>query len=112
MGYTNYWHQHDDITDTNWQLVKVEYDYIKEVFNGIIDDETHQDDEICFNGKGDDGHETFVFNKNVNHKKEYSGQDTSFNFCKTRMKPYDLAVWHLLCFINRICPAVSISRDR
>jgi hypothetical protein len=112
MGYTNYWHQYNDFTDEQWKQIKEEYNYIKEVCKNIIDDETHQDDEIVFNGINDNQHETFVLNKNVNTEKRYPEHDTSFNFCKTRMKPYDIAVWYLLTFINRICPEISISRDR
>jgi hypothetical protein len=111
MGYTNYWHQHNDFTDTEWKQIKEEYEYIKEVSEGIIVDETKKTDEIVFNGKHLD-HETFVLNKNTNTKKDYEGQDLSFNFCKTARKPYDLAVWHLLCFVQRICPDFAISRDR
>ena len=111
MGYTNYWHQHNDFTDIEWKQIKEEYEYIKEVSEGIIVDETKKTDEIVFNGKHLD-HETFVLNKNTNTKKDYEGQDLSFNFCKTARKPYDLAVWHLLCFVHRICPDFAISRDR
>ena len=36
MGYTNYWHQHNDFTDEQWKSIKEEYDYIKEVCKDII----------------------------------------------------------------------------
>ena len=114
MGYTNYWHQHRDFTKIEWDQIKEEYDYIKEVSEGIIVDETKKADEIVFNGdsKKDLHHETFVIKKIVKTKKDYEEQDLSFNFCKTAMKPYDLAVWHMLCFINRVCSDFAISRDR
>ncbi len=112
MGYTNYWRQYNNFTDIEWYKIKEEYKYIKETCKDIIEDDTHEDNEIVFNGKGENGHETFVLNKNIMTVKEYPEQDLSFNFCKTRMKPYDIAVWYLLCFINRICPEISISRDR
>ena len=114
MGYTNYWHQHNDFTDEQWKSIKEEYEYIKEVCGTIIHDETITTDEIVFNGKGSLGHETFVLKKDAkpfNFKKDYEGQDTSFYFCKTAMKPYDIAVWYMLTQIQRICPSVSISRD-
>ena len=123
MGYTNYWHQHNDFTDIEWGQIKEEYDYIKEVCEGIIVDDSRKTDEIVFNGKHLD-HETFVLNKNTKIKtdnrddtsqkewiKEYN-VISSFNFCKTARKPYDLAVWHLLCFVQRVCPNFAISRDR
>ena len=48
--------------------------------------------EIIFNGKGDDGHETFLFlqkDKETEHVKERSPVLSCFNFCKTAQKPYD-----------------------
>jgi len=118
MGYTNYWHQYNDFTDQEWKSIKDEYEYVKEVLenNGIIVDETTDESEIRFNGRKDknEDHETFVLRKEsrVMEKKQYPEQDLSFDFCKTAMKPYDIAVWHMLCFINRIKPEFSISRDR
>ena len=117
MGYTNYWHQYNDFTDKEWKSILEEYDYIKEVCEDIIKDEGDdfdRDTHIIFNGIGDDAHETFFLSKEAkpfNFKKEYEGQDTSFYFCKTAMKPYDIAVWYMLTQIQRICPSVSISRD-
>ena len=114
MGYTNCWNQHRDFTKIEWGQIKEEYDYIKEVCEGVIVDETITADQIAFNGdsKKDHHHETFVIKKIAKTKKDYEEQDMSFNFCKTAMKPYDLAVWHMLCFINRVCPEFAISRDR
>ena len=112
MGYTNYWHQHNDFTDMEWSQIKQEYEYIKEACENIIVDETKKTDEIVFNGKGSLSHETFVLKKDAKTKKDYKEQDLSFNYCKTAMKPYDLAVGHLLCFVQRICPDFAISRDR
>ena len=114
MGYTNYWHQHNDFTDEQWKSIKEEYDYIKEVCKDIIVDETTKPNEIVFNGIGEQSHETFVLKKDAkpfNFKKDYEGQDTSFYFCKTAMKPYDIAVRYMLTQIQRICEDFSISRD-
>ena len=113
MGYTNYWHQYNDFTDEEWKSILQEYDYIKEVCKDIIVDETTKTNEIVFNGVGENSHETFVLNKDARpyNDQKYEGDDISFNFCKTAMKPYDIAVWYLLTQIQRICPNVSISRD-
>ena len=114
MGYTNYWHQHNDFTDEQWKSIKEEYEYIKEVCGNVIKDETITTDEIVFNGKESLSHETFVLKKDAkpfNFKKDYEGQDISFYFCKTAMKPYDIAVRYMLTQIQRICPSISISRD-
>ncbi len=114
MGYTNYWHQYNDFTDDQWKQIKEEYEYIKEVCANIIEDETITTDEIVFNGKNENGHEAFLIKQNARPygSEKYDGEDIHFSFCKTRMKPYDLAVWHMLTFINRINPSFSISRDR
>jgi len=52
--------------------------------------------EIIFNGKGDDGHETFLFRRDdkpsepLMHPSPENLKGLScFNFCKTAQKPYD-----------------------
>ena len=125
MGYTNYWDQSKSFTDEEWKKVKDEYEYIKEICEGIIIDESEKskkewklkqdDDVIVFNGNPIGGldHETFVLTKNPRTEEIYKGEDLSFNFCKTARKPYDLAVWHLLFFAKKNTKALSkISRDR
>ena len=106
MGYTNYWTNKRAFTDDEWKRVKDEYEWLKEMGEGIIVDESKNNDEIIFNGNsiGDLGHETFYINK--------KNDKESFSFCKTARKPYDLAVWHLLYFINNETGAMKkISRD-
>tara|TARA_R110002020_G_scaffold94852_2_gene227914 strand:+ start:915 stop:1247 length:333 start_codon:yes stop_codon:yes gene_type:complete len=110
MGYTNYWKQKKSFSDSEWKQIKDEYDYIKDVCNSIIIDQSKNDDEIVFNGINDNEHETFVLLKNVRTVAHYENEDLSFNFCKTAHKPYDMAVWHLLTFIKQY--GIEISRDR
>ena len=116
MGYTNYWTQKKPFNNSKWNIIKKEYDYIKENFSdddGIIEDQTKKSDEIIFNGKSknDQDHETFVLTKNF-REPFYTGDDVKFNFCKTARKPYDLAVWHLLTFVKMIAPnSIDIRRD-
>ena len=115
MGYTNYWYQKKAFTDKEWLRVKDEYNYIKDVCNGIIVDETKDENEIIFNGNpiGDLCHETFVLTKNPRTKKHYENDDLSFHFCKTEEKPYDIAVWHMLFFAKNKTKAFGkIKRDR
>ena len=53
MGYTNYWTQKKPFNNDQWNIIKKEYDYIKENFSdddGIIEDQTEKSDEIIFNG--------------------------------------------------------------
>ena len=122
MGYTNYWIQKKPFNNRQWNIIKKEYDYIKENFGvnnaneyeeNIIEDQTTKSDEIVFNGneKNNLDHESFVLTKNF-REPFYDGDDVKFNFCKTERKPYDLAVWHLLTFVKMIAPnSINISRD-
>ena len=106
MGYTNYWTQTRSFTNDEWKKVKDEYEWLKEMAEGIIIDESKNNDEIIFNGNsiGNLDNETFYINK--------KNDLPSFNFCKTARKPYDLAVWHLLYFIKHETGAMEkISRD-
>ena len=117
MGYTNYWHKYNDFTESEWKQIKEEFEYIKETVGFLIEDQS-TDTIIKFNGVGENGHEDFYLNKEARTFKDkmvdylYEGQDLSFDFCKTNQKPYDIVVWYLLTFINRICPHFAISRDR
>jgi len=110
MGYTNYWEQEKSFSDNEWKQIKDEYDYIKQVCNSTIIDQTESDDEIVFNGVNEMEHETFILSKNVRTVADYEGENLAFNFCKTAHKPYDIAVWHLLTFIKQF--GIKISRDR
>ena len=42
MGYTNYWYQKKSFSENEWKRVKDEYDYIKEICEGIIIDESEK----------------------------------------------------------------------
>ena len=122
MGYTHYWRQARDFTDVEWieltRLAKLitngsqgilahypatvgEDDY----YGGIEDDVFIIDDEeIRFNGIGEDGHETFLITKKKRAKADYEEQHAydkkgAFNFCKTAHKPYDKYVVAVLCAI-------------
>ena len=55
MGYTNYWIQKKPFNNRQWNIIKKEYDYIKENFGvnnaneyeeNIIEDQTTKSDEI------------------------------------------------------------------
>ena len=107
MGYTNYWHQHNDISDSNWKIIKSEYtNYVQQIAGTkIIDSST--EDTIKFDG----GCETFLFSKHAKTIPDYKGQDISLSYCKTRAALYDIFVWYMLTFINKTDPSISISRD-
>ena len=135
MGYTHYWRQLRDFTDTEWQeltrLTKLitngsqgilahhpetagEDDY----YGGIEDDVfTIDNEEIRFNGIGKDSHETFRITKKKRPKADYEEQESydrqgAFEFCKTAQKPYDRYVVAVLCAIYRVQRDVmNISSD-
>ena len=107
MGYTNYWKQKIDIPQIKWERIKEEYEeYVKPVAGDLIEDSS-SNNNIVFDGSC----ETFFFTQKADTTPAYKGQDPSFNFCKTRGAQYDLAVWYLLTFINKLCPEIEISRD-
>ena len=107
MGYTNYWKQKIDIPQIKWERIKEEYEeYVKPVAGDLIEDSS-SNNNIVFDGSC----ETFFFTQKAETTPAYKGQDPSFNFCKTRGAQYDLAVWYLLTFINKLCPEIEISRD-
>ena len=105
MGYTNYWYQYRDFTDSEWVEI-VDY------FNTLMEKEEYRKlvgwtsmsterDEISFNGGEGGTCETFVLNKHE-PKPRYEGDKTYFNFCKTRGLPYDKVVWKMLKFVKLI----------
>ena len=76
---------------------------------------TIDNEEISFNGIGDDGHETFCITRKKRDLYDYEKQDSIqdaymhdksgggvFNFCKTAHKPYDKYVVAVLCAIYRV----------
>ena len=103
MGYTNYWYQYRDFTDSEW-------DEIVDYFKTLMKKEEYRKFVVCtryrkgrgvlsFNGGEGRSCETFVLNKHE-PKPRYEGDKTYFNFCKTRELPYDKVVWKFLKFIK------------
>lgn len=62
---------------------------------------------VQFNGKEDDGHETFVFNVNK-EQNGWSGEEDAF--CKTSEKPYDFAVCKVLLVLKHFHD-INLSSD-
>jgi len=104
MGYTHYFSQERSFTNQEWLNI---CDMVRQVFDHCAShniellseyDSTNPpeltDKHIRFNGKEDEGHETFYINKK---------HDLDFNFCKTARKPYDRAV----CLVLLICDSVA-----
>ena len=123
MGYTHYWRQLRDFTDTEWQELTRLAKLITADGQGILANAfsdknskpTIDNEEISFNGIGDDGHETFCITRKKRDLYDYEKQDSIqdaymhdksgggvFNFCKTAHKPYDKYVVAVLCAIYRV----------
>ena len=125
MGYTHYWRQLRDFNETEWQeltrLAKlITADGSSILANGISDKNsrpTIDNEQICFNGIGNDGHETFRITKKKRPKADYEEQEAydrqgAFEFCKTAQKPYDRYVVAVLCAIYRVQrDGMNISSD-
>ena len=123
MGYTHYWRQLRDFTDTEWQELTRLAKLITADGQGILANAfsdknskpTIDNEEISFNGIGHDGHETFCITRKKRDLYDYEKQDSIqdaymhdksgggvFNFCKTAHKPYDKYVVAVLCAIYRV----------
>ena len=91
MGYTHYWSNARDLTDSEWDAIKAAASRIINTARNCyfitlareFDDASNKpeitDEYIRFNGVGDDGHETFYLSREA----------TDFQFCKTARKDYD-----------------------
>ena len=104
MGYTHYWRQLRDFTDTEWQeLMRLTKLITASSGRDIILSEFNiNNEEIRFNGYGEEGHETFLITKKKRAKRQYEEQEAydrqgAFEFCKTAHKPYDKYVVAVLC---------------
>jgi len=121
MGYTHYWRQLRDFTDTEWQELTrlTKLITVGARATALLDpDEFNIDnEEIRFNGVRDDAHETFLITKKKRPKADYEEQEAydrqgAFEFCKTAHKPYDKYVVAVLCAVYRVQQDImNISSD-
>ena len=109
MGYTHYWRQLRDFTDTEWQeLMRLTKLITASSGRDIILSEFNiNNEEIRFNGYGEEGHETFLITKKKRAKADYEEQEAydiqgAFEFCKTAQKPYDKYVVAVLCALHNM----------
>ena len=114
MGYTHYWKNKPSFSKHSvaWnnfikdaedillvteslQLVRAEFDQLDMI-------PEVGENRIKFNGIGEDGHETFIINRE---------DDEDFEFCKTARKPYDKIVTAILALAKHHLVIPSISSD-
>jgi len=119
MGYTNYWQQTKDFTDKEWKNIQAQVKYIDTT--GMIRIIQNDENTIMFEGNPDSC-ERFWLEKKLSgyfkdpdmgkwYKEQFDENGYHHGFCKTRMLPYDLAVWYLLVTINHFTDVLEISRD-
>ena len=111
MGYTSYWRGNrcNEQDEKGYHLALPMIRKILERYKDIVCYEHDQSErppladanEIRFNGKGDDGHETFCFVPRA----------PKFAFCKTAEKPYDIAVCECLLVLKAFMWNLDISSD-
>lgn len=110
MGYTHYWDKPDEVKKENLARAMDDIKDIVERHKDVLAFEYDERDKppmvslkkgIWFNGKGDDGHETFCV---------FAGGD-DWSFCKTASKPYDQAVCECLLVLRSRVPGFRVSSD-
>lgn len=115
MGYTHYVRQPKGIEPTTFARLSKEVARVASIAwsedlsgDGIAYeyDEPEKDpvftaEVIRFNGKGGEGHETFMLTPDA----------SDFNFCKTAQKPYDIVVVATLCLLAHHSSGVTVSSD-
>ena len=99
MGYTNFWRCKPNLDPNKFRSFAadvhkiLEYPSVSLYFeHDSAEPPLINDDEICFNGAGEDGHETFIFTRVTKIEDWISPEDKdnmAFAFCKTARKPYD-----------------------
>ena len=111
MGYTHYWYVPKAVEKKDWSRA---IDCIKDIVKRHGDILAFEYDQpkrkpvvsvkkgIRFNGRGDDGHETFAI---------FVVDDVRWDFCKTARKPYDQAVCECLLVLRAMVPGFRVSSD-
>ena len=113
MGYTHYWDRPKEINTEKFSAIikdvkKIITEIPAALANGMGEKDSHStinETEIVFNGLEDLGHETF-------HMPRIVAPEDTWNFCKTALKPYDLAVCCcLLIFKIHLKDSFQLSSD-
>jgi hypothetical protein len=99
MGYTHYF-SHKKTSKKKWMDILADCKKLHEAddvslchYGDDNDSPVFNQAQICFNGMGSDGHETFqVLRAGVPQRLPSPSEDKGFQFCKTARKPYDTLV--------------------
>lgn len=107
MGYTHYW-DHDYIESDVWnqlvsdarKIIKAAADIPLGNYRGEGSPEL-TDERIALNGKGEYSYESFIL----------TPEPTSYDFCKTEFRPYDVVVTTILLRATLTIPGFRIRSD-
>jgi hypothetical protein len=115
MGYTHYWNLQLDTPRPMIDKALADCRKIMRKFDTYIagwDGEVGVKcdlEGVAFNGRGDEGHESFHFPPKMTANFD---ENTTFSFCKTARKEYDLVVVACLAAIaDRLGKYVDVSSD-
>jgi len=110
MGYTHYWSRKGTVSQKDYENALTDIRKIVEakksiLANGSGDTGTKPevDDGVCFNGRGEQSHETFHLPALID--------DLDGDFCKTNRKPYDDVVVACLTVLHNYCSGITVSSD-
>ena len=110
IGYTHYWYlnpngKQKDLSGCLENIKKVIAQY-RDIIQFEEDDSKEPiatKNLVRFNGIGEDGHETFLFQYPPDLTEKFIQKDEDgfvFSFCKTARKPYDIAVTKCLLILK------------
>lgn len=130
MGYTHYFTQRRDIGRRAWEQHGDESGIAADLAAIIRHAENVQgvalrgpsgetpgaptvgDEEIAFNGAGEDAHESFHVRRIRAPLEPWQTPDRrGWDFCKTARKPYDVAVTACLCYLATVAETHTVSSD-
>lgn len=120
MGYTHYLYntkKPEDIPDKALEILKevIEEGWEKGILQLEYNDPSKPlvtKEEIRFNGKGEDGHETCWYSSNPKDSGWYFTVDNEyFTCCKTAFKPYDEYVMKVYLVLGNFIPSIRVSSD-
>ena len=123
MGYTHYWRHNRTIPQNIWNKIIKDIKKLLPRFKMLSIELTGWDGsgkpifdkgQVSFNGRPE--HETFSIDRDFdmysrNHLTNLDNDGRSFSFCKTAMKPYDLAVTACLIVFTYHQPDILVSLD-
>jgi hypothetical protein len=123
MGYTHYYYQTKTFPQKKWESLALDtfkiVEYCKKCDIDVdFECDSQKEPEISdtmirFNGRGNEGHETFILFKQKPKSESWQRNSKEyFYFCKTARKPYDVAVGLVLLRAEKNAPGVlKVSSD-